>query len=270
MDLLAHLDAYVATADEASFSRAADRLGIAQPLLSRRIKTLEEHFGGLLFDRSRRRITTTELGILLLPYARDVLDRAQRLRQAAGAAGRARIRAVGVPPHCAPAALARAIRAGADRGITLGIRELPPQERASGLADGSLSYALVRVLPERGAFRVPLGLASAPEEPGGKRLPTYGGSRVGVRPAGEAELGGHRERRQQCHQRNRGARRQGAQAGVEVRDRAPGEAWRRHDEQGPRRDDDAEPGQPARAGPAAEREAEDVEPRPAARRGRRP
>ncbi|MYR91462.1 LysR family transcriptional regulator, partial [Streptomyces sp. SID685] len=91
MDLLAHLEAYVATADEASFSRAADRLGIAQPLLSRRIKTLEGHFGGPLFDRSRRQVTTTELGVLLLPYARDVLDRAQRLRQAAHSARHARV-----------------------------------------------------------------------------------------------------------------------------------------------------------------------------------
>ncbi|MGQ5633387.1 MULTISPECIES: LysR family transcriptional regulator [unclassified Streptomyces] len=180
MDLLAHLEAYVATADEVSFSRAADRLGIAQPLLSRRIKTLEEHFGGALFDRSRRQITITQLGLLLLPYARDVLDRAQRLEQVAGAAGRARVRAVGVPAHCAPAALARAIRAGAERGITLGMRELPPAERVSGLADGSLAYALVRVPPERGAFRVPLGLASAPEPEDEESVPAYGGARRAV------------------------------------------------------------------------------------------
>ncbi|MBL1104195.1 LysR family transcriptional regulator [Streptomyces sp. 5-8] len=163
MDLLAHLEAYVATADEASFSRAADRLGIAQPLLSRRIKTLEEHFGGLLFDRSRRQISATELGVLLLPYARDVLDRAQRLRHVARSARSSRVRAVGVPADCAPAALARAIRAGSEHGITLGMRELSPSERESGLVDGSLGYALVRTAPERAAFRAPLGLATAPE-----------------------------------------------------------------------------------------------------------
>ncbi|GAA0919963.1 hypothetical protein GCM10009557_90760 [Virgisporangium ochraceum] len=67
MDLLAHLAAFVAVADEASFSRAADRLGIAQPLLSRRVRTLEEHFGGPLFDRSPRRVSTTDFGQLLLP-----------------------------------------------------------------------------------------------------------------------------------------------------------------------------------------------------------
>ncbi|MFE1883033.1 LysR family transcriptional regulator [Streptomyces diastatochromogenes] len=167
MDLLAHLEAYVATVDESSFSRAADRLGIAQPLLSRRIKTLEAHFGGLLFDRSRRQVTTTELGLLLLPYAQDVLDRAQRLGQVARSARRAQVRAVGVPMDCAPVALARVIRAATERGITLGMRELPPAERVSGLADGSLTYALVRVPPEQAGVRVPLGLASAapPDSP---------------------------------------------------------------------------------------------------------
>lgn len=149
MDLLAHLEAYVATVDEANFSRAADRMGIAQPLLSRRIKTLEEHFGGLLFDRSRRQVSTTELGLLLLPYARDVLDRAQRLRQAARSARQARVRVVGVPADCVPAALARVIRAGAEHGVTLAVSELPPLERDLGLADGSLGYALRRVPPRR-------------------------------------------------------------------------------------------------------------------------
>ncbi|MEU4038966.1 LysR family transcriptional regulator [Streptomyces collinus] len=162
MDLLAHLEAYVATVDETNFSRAADRLGIAQPLLSRRIKTLEAHFGGLLFDRSRRQVTTTELGMLLLPYARDVLDRAQRLDQVARSAQRSEARAVGVPADCAPAALAQVIRAGAERGTTLGVRELPPEEREARLADGTLAYALLRVPPEHATHRVPLGLATAP------------------------------------------------------------------------------------------------------------
>ncbi|KUN41007.1 LysR family transcriptional regulator [Streptomyces longwoodensis] len=162
MDLLAHLEAYVATVDEASFSRAADRLGIAQPLLSRRIKTLETHFGGPLFDRSRRQVATTELGLLLLPYAQDVLDRAQRLDEAARSAQRSRVRAVGVPVDCAPAQLARVIRAGTDHGATLGVRELPPAEREARLADGTLAYAVLRVPPEGAAHRVPLGVATAP------------------------------------------------------------------------------------------------------------
>ncbi|MFI9390058.1 LysR family transcriptional regulator [Streptomyces bauhiniae] len=161
MDLLAHLAAFTATADEVSFSRAADRLGIAQPLLSRRIKSLEAHFGGQLFDRSRRQVTVTEFGTSLLPYARDVLERADRLDQAARSARAARVRVVGVPAHCAPVALAGVLRAGTEHGTTLAVRELPPQQRQSGLGDGSLAYALLRVTPERAALRVPLGLAEA-------------------------------------------------------------------------------------------------------------
>ncbi|MFK0292542.1 LysR family transcriptional regulator [Streptomyces sp. NPDC090442] len=162
MDLLAHLEAYVAAVDEASFSRAADRLGIAQPLLSRRIKTLETHFGDVLFDRSRRQVAVTDFGLLLLPYAKDVLDRAQRLRQVARSARQSAIRAVGVPADCGPAALARVIRAGTEHELPLGVHELPPDERVSGLADGTLAYALLRVPPGNAALRVPLGLASAP------------------------------------------------------------------------------------------------------------
>ncbi|MFE9453739.1 LysR family transcriptional regulator [Streptomyces sp. NPDC006739] len=177
MDLLAHLEAYVAAVDEASFSRAADRLGIAQPLLSRRIKTLEAHFGGPLFDRSRRQVTTTEFGVLLLPYAQDVLDRARRLGQVARSARQSAARAVGVPSDCGPQALARVIRTGAERGVTLGVRELPPDERVLGLADGSLAYAVLRVPPEHAELRVPLGLARAPrahhETPAARPRPVH-------------------------------------------------------------------------------------------------
>ncbi len=66
-----------------------------------------------------------------------------------------------MPADCAPAALARAIRAGTEHGITLGMRELPPAERVSGLADGSLGYAGAD-RSGTGRVRVPLGLASAP------------------------------------------------------------------------------------------------------------
>ncbi|SHF54529.1 LysR family transcriptional regulator [Streptoalloteichus hindustanus] len=161
MDLLAHLEAYVAVAEEGSFSRAADRLYIAQPVLSRRIRNLEQHLGGELFDRSRRQVTSTDLGVLLLPHARDVLGRVDHLRQTARTALASATRVLGVPPDCDPAALARVIRAGADRGVTIGVQELSAEERASGMADGSLMFALLRVAPETASHRVPLGLASA-------------------------------------------------------------------------------------------------------------
>lgn len=161
MDLLAHLEAYVVITEEGSFSAAADVLHIPQPVLSRRIKILERHLGGDLFDRSRRQITSTDLGIQLLPHAKDVLSRVDHLHQMARTTLASTAHALGVPPDCDPAALARVIRAGADRGITIGVHELSADERAVGLADGSLAVALLRVPPEAAAYGVPLGLASA-------------------------------------------------------------------------------------------------------------
>ncbi|RZS36381.1 DNA-binding transcriptional LysR family regulator [Herbihabitans rhizosphaerae] len=159
VDLLAHLEAYVAVVEEGSFSAAADTLHIAQPVLSRRIKTLERHFGGALFDRSRRQITTTELGNLLRPYAKDVLGRVDHLRQVARSARADAECVLGVPPDCEPASLARLIRAGTERGVTIAVREMDTAERAVGLADGSLTVTLLRVPPEVAAHAVPLGLA---------------------------------------------------------------------------------------------------------------
>ncbi|GAA1671614.1 LysR family transcriptional regulator [Fodinicola feengrottensis] len=157
VDLFAHLEAYVAVAEERSFSRAADLLHIAQPVLSRRIKVLEKHFGGTLFDRTHRQITSTELGVLLLPHAKDVLSRADRLTQVAREALAPTAYTLGVPTDCDPAALARVLRAAAERGITVGVRELPAAERDAG----SLAFALLRVPPERARLRVPMGLSGA-------------------------------------------------------------------------------------------------------------
>jgi DNA-binding transcriptional LysR family regulator len=91
---------FVAVAEELHFGRAASRLGIAQPPLSRQIAQIECDLGVLLFDRSRSQIRLTQAGETMLERARDVIDRLEQAEQEVrrigeGSAGRLRVAFVG-------------------------------------------------------------------------------------------------------------------------------------------------------------------------------
>ena len=74
MDLDAgELRAFVTVAEELHFGRAALRLNISQPQVSRRVRALEETLGVELFVRTARRTTLTDAGEMLLLDAREAL-----------------------------------------------------------------------------------------------------------------------------------------------------------------------------------------------------
>lgn len=79
---LRHLETFVAVADTASFSRAADRLHVVQSAVSAGIRTLERDLGADLFKRTARGAVLTEAGSALLPEARATLAAAAAARDA--------------------------------------------------------------------------------------------------------------------------------------------------------------------------------------------
>jgi DNA-binding transcriptional LysR family regulator len=81
---LRHLRYLVAVAEEASFTRAAARLHVAQPGVSAQIRQLERELGQPLLDRSGRRVTLTAAGAAVLPHARAALAAAAAVTDAVG------------------------------------------------------------------------------------------------------------------------------------------------------------------------------------------
>lgn len=79
---LRQLEYFVAVAEEANFTRAAERVHISQSGVSAQVRTLENEVGAQLFDRSGRVARLTEAGAAALPYARAALDAAADFREA--------------------------------------------------------------------------------------------------------------------------------------------------------------------------------------------
>jgi len=80
--VISALQAFIAVADNASFSQAAEKLFLTQPAVSKRIASLEQELGSQLFDRIGRQVVLTEAGKALLPHAQRILDEVKNSRRA--------------------------------------------------------------------------------------------------------------------------------------------------------------------------------------------
>ena len=151
-----HLRYFVAVAEELHFGRAARRLGIAQPPLSRQIQQLEAELGVSLFDRSSRRVTLTAAGRTLLEEGHRVI---RELHSAADATQRAARGEQGSLTVAFAASvmflsLPKIIRRFRDQfpDVRLELRELPTGQQISALRSGSLDIGFLREPPTDDSF----------------------------------------------------------------------------------------------------------------------
>lgn len=170
--------AYVLTvAEEHHFTRAAARLHVAQPSLSRQVRLLERELGVELFDRGpgQNRVELTADGEMLMPFIRRVLaDVEATTAEAKSLAGLTSGRlSVGATPSLAtrflPAALARFH--ARHPGIELFLVEAGSRQLVPRVAEGELDLALVvlpvthRLVATTEMFEDRLVLAVAPDHP---------------------------------------------------------------------------------------------------------
>ncbi|MBO0654685.1 LysR family transcriptional regulator [Streptomyces triculaminicus] len=137
---------FVAVAEELHFGRAAARLHMSQPPLSRAIKQLETALGAVLFGRSPTGVTLTPVGAVLLDEARALLGQADRVRvRVAAAAGAATI-TVGILGDSTDPDVTRLADAYRRRHphVEVRIRETDLTDPTCGLHAGVVDVALTR------------------------------------------------------------------------------------------------------------------------------
>ena len=153
---LRHLRYFVVVAEEQNVTRAAERLHVSQPALSRQIRDLEEELGVALFQRTAKSVALTEAGKIFLNEARTVLLQAEKAVQtvravASGERGRLRI---GYAPSLTVELLPKALRAfeSATPGVRVTLHDLSTEECVQKLTARKLDVALT-VRPSTASMR---------------------------------------------------------------------------------------------------------------------
>jgi DNA-binding transcriptional LysR family regulator len=147
---LQQLAYFVAITETRHFTRAAERLHVAQPSLSKQIRALEHELGADLFSRARGNISLTPAGETLLPFARRILADADNARQEVHELAllhRGRLR-LGATPSLCTGLLPGVLRDYHHQypGVQLVIEEGGSQDLVAALAEGALDLALI-ILP---------------------------------------------------------------------------------------------------------------------------
>jgi DNA-binding transcriptional LysR family regulator len=145
---LRHLRYFITVAEELNFSRAAERLHMAQPPLSQQIRQLETELGFRLFDRNKRSVKLTEAGQVFLDEAYKLfqnLDRAIQLGQqtSRGELGQLTIGFASSVAHSILPTLIKTFRTNYPH-VTLELRELTTDLQLQWLQQGRIDIGFVR------------------------------------------------------------------------------------------------------------------------------
>ena len=153
---LRQLEYFIAIAETGAFSRAAIRLSVAQPILSRQIKALEQELGAELYYRTGRGIVLSEAGKVLEQHARGVLETtagAKRAIHSMGSVPSGRV-VIGLPPSVGAvltAPIVRQFRAEFPK-ISLGVMEGFSGHVLEWLTTGRIDVAVLYNAPRTSAL----------------------------------------------------------------------------------------------------------------------
>ena len=155
---LRHLRYFVAVAQERNFSRAAEKLNIAQPPLSRQIKELEFDIGAELFDRKTRPLRLTDAGRLLYEQAVQALAgfdqvRGTMARYFEAGARHYMIGFVGSILCGRLPQVIRQFRARMGEGVAVSLIEMGSLEQATALREGRIDVGFGRLRVNDEGFR---------------------------------------------------------------------------------------------------------------------
>lgn len=149
---LRQLRTFVVVAEELNFTRAAERLFVAQQAVSRSVAGLERELGVTLLNRTTHDVTLTPAGRALLASGREVVASAERAFSEAVSVGRGvsgDVR-IGVTPAVGALVreeIARALRDGAPE-LAVDLREVRPGELTQLLRNRKLDLAVARTVPD--------------------------------------------------------------------------------------------------------------------------
>jgi len=144
---LRHIRYFIAVAEEENVSRAAQKLHLSQPALSRQVADLEEELGFLLLERTAKSVRLTEAGRVFLKEGMAVLDRVEeaiRLARAVAGGGAGELK-VGYAPTPTVRLLPATLRAFQTRfpNVHVRLHDLSTEEMLEGVRNGSLHIAML-------------------------------------------------------------------------------------------------------------------------------